>query len=84
MKRRISHFYLDCLNDSVEGEHQVHAIVPLILNKKKLSLNIFLTIISIGIWAIFLYWSPTILKDSLFDLSEVHVCTHFYVVLNSK
>jgi len=47
-------------------------------------LQLFLCLLSVGLWPIILYWNPKILKDVIYDETKLEDASHFYVLFKSK
>ena len=62
-------------NSHVEGENRLKKITPIKINILKLLLNILISLTSAGVWLLFLYWSPKIRKDCIYDECEIQNAT---------
>ena len=84
MKISNSLMFIDVINDPDEGENQIKYIIPLKMNRKKVGFFVILSILSLGLWPLVIYWNPKILKDVIYDEISIEKSSHFYIIFKSK
>ena len=71
--------YVKIINSEAEGECKVKSIECLYFSYGKLILFIFLSIITVGIWSLFVKWFLSLRKASLYSECKFSEATHFLV-----